>query len=214
MAQTRATASAPVDGTPHQRGEVDPLSRRVSPYSFGEKVRRALWMLAGQPLMRLSFHNWYGFRAALLRAFGAKIGAHVRVRPTVKVEQPWNLAIGENSSVGDYAILYCLGPVRIGKNVSVSQYVHLCAGSHDYTRSDLPLLRPPITIEDDVWLAADVFVGPSVTIGKGAVVGARASVFKDLAPGKVYGGEPARVLRDRVGWSDKGDDGTQEGQGA
>jgi putative colanic acid biosynthesis acetyltransferase WcaF len=90
--------------------------------------------------------------------------------------------------------------VNIGKNVSVSQYAHLCAGSHDYTRADLPLLKPPITIEDDVWIAADVFVGPSVTIGRGAVVGARASVFKNLEGGKVYGGEPARALRDRVGW--------------
>lgn len=199
MGAARARASVPADGGPHQRSEVDPLSRRVSPYSFGEKVRRALWMLVGQVLMRLSFHNWYGFRAALLRAFGARIGAHVRVRPTVKVEQPWNLEIGDNSSVGDHAILYCLGPVRVGKNVSLSQYVHLCAGSHDYTRSDLPLLRPPIVVEDDVWLAADVFVGPSVTIGRGAVVGARASVFKDLEGGFIYGGNPAKKLKPREG---------------
>ncbi len=207
MAPARDTAK--IDA-PHQRAEVDPLSRRMSPYSFGEKVRRALWMLIGQPTMRMSFHNWYGFRAAWLRLFGATVGAHTRIRPTVKVEQPWNLSIGENSSVGDYAVLYCLGPVTIGKNVSVSQYAHLCAGSHDYTRADLPLLKPPITIEDDVWIAADVFVGPSVTIGKGAVVGARASVFKNLEGGKVYGGEPARALRDRVGW-ETGEGETQRG---
>lgn len=200
MGERRSTgrpSAAPASGAP---ATVDPLARRNSPYSFGEKVRRALWMLVGQPVMRCSFHNWYGFRASLLRAFGASIGRHVRIRPTVKVEQPWNLTIGDNSSVGDHAILYCLGPVRIGSNVSVSQYAHLCAGTHDYTRADLPLLRPPITVEDDVWLAADVFVGPNVTIGRGAVVGARASVFKDIPGGKVYGGEPARMLRERVGW--------------
>ncbi|MGP1309972.1 MAG: WcaF family extracellular polysaccharide biosynthesis acetyltransferase [Phycisphaerales bacterium] len=194
-----------------QRAEVDPLSRRMSPYSFGEKVRRALWMLFGQPAMRLSFHNWYGLRAAWLRLFGARIGRHVRIRPTVKIEQPWNLTIGDNSSVGDHAILYCLGRVTIGSNVSVSQYAHLCAGSHDYTRADLPLLKPPVTIEDDVWIAADVFVGPNVTIGRGAVIGARASVFKNLEGGAVYGGEPARALRERVCWSPSGEESKPDG---
>lgn len=182
------------------RGAVDPLARRVSPYSFGQKVKRVLWMVIGQPVMRLTFHNWYGFRWWWLRLFGARLSRGVRVRPTVKIEQPWNLTIGENSFVGDHAILYCLGPVTIGKNVSVSQYAHLCAGSHDYRRPDLPLLRPPVTIGDDVWIAADAFIGPGVTVGRGAVIGARASVFKDLEGGRVYGGEPARALRERTGW--------------
>lgn len=201
-----------MSGAPHETGgagasgAVDPLARRVSPYSFRQKVMRVLWMVVGQPVMRMTFHNWYGVRWWWVRLFGARLGPGVRLRPTVKIEQPWNLTIGENSFVGDHVILYCLGPVTIGKNVSVSQYAHLCAGSHDYRRPDLPLLRPPVTIEDDVWVAADAFIGPGVTVGRGAVIGARASVFKDLEGGKVYGGEPARALRDRTSWApDRGE---------
>ncbi|MBX3385218.1 MAG: WcaF family extracellular polysaccharide biosynthesis acetyltransferase [Phycisphaeraceae bacterium] len=174
------------------------LERSVTPYTRGERVRRVLWNYVGQAAFRLTFHNWYGCRASLLRLFGARIGQHTRIRPTVLVEQPWNLTIGDNTSVGDRSILYCLGKVTLGRNVSLSQMVHLCAGTHDHTRSDLPLLRPPIEIGDEVWLAADVFVGPNVKIGEGCVVGARSSVFKDLPGWTVCAGTPARALKPRV----------------
>lgn len=176
----------------------DPLARSVSPYTTREKIGRVLWTLFGQVLFRWTFHNWYATRRGLLRLFGATIGNDVRIRPSVLVEQPWNLTIGDNSSIGDRAIIYCLGKVTLGNNVSLSQMVHLCAGTHDYTKSDLPLLRPPIVIEDEVWLAADVFVSANVRIGRGSVVGARSSVFKDLPPWKVYAGTPARPIKDRV----------------
>lgn len=173
------------------------LARSISPYTRREKVMRAAWICIGQPVFRLTFHNWYALRRTLLRLFGAKVGQHVRLRPSVRVEQPWNLTIGDNSSIGDRSIVYCLGTVRIGRNVSLSQDVHLCAGTHDYTHSDLPLLRPPITIGDEVWLAADVFVGPDVEIGDGCVVGARSSVLKSLPPWKVCVGTPARPVKNR-----------------
>lgn len=178
--------------------DADPLARSVSPYTRREKVGRVLWWYLGQPAFRCTFHNWYGLRNAILRMFGAKVGSHVRLRPTVLIEQPWNLAIGDNSSIGDRAIVYCLGKVTLGSNVSLSQMVHLCAGTHDYTKSDLPLLRPPIVIEDEVWLAADVFVGPNVVVGRGTVVGSRSSVMKSLPAWKVCAGTPAKPIKDRV----------------
>jgi len=173
-------------------------SRSTSPYTMGEKIKRIVWNYVGQMLMRFTFHNWYSLRNSLLRAFGATIGRDVRLRSSINVEQPWNLTIGNNSSVGDYVILYCLGKVTIGNDVSISQYAHLCAGTHDYNAPDMPLIRPPIVIEDDVWIAADAFVGPGVTVGKGAVLGARSSAYKDLEPGMVYAGNPARVMKPRI----------------
>lgn len=184
-------ASAPAPGT----GD---LARSVSPYTTREKIGRVLWNVLGQTLFRCTFHNWYALRRGLLRLFGANIGHHVRIRPSVLVEQPWNLTIGDNSSIGDRAIVYCLGKVTIGSNVSLSQMVHLCAGTHDYTKHDLPLIRPSIDIEDEVWLAADVFIAPGVRVGRGTVVGARSSVFKDLPPWKVCAGSPAKPIKDRV----------------
>lgn len=185
--------------TEHAMGPIPEadLQRAVSPYTRSERIWRVLWNYLGQPLMRVTFHNWYGVRRGLLRLFGASIGRDVRIRPSVLVEQPWNLTVGENSSIGDRAVIYCLGKVRIGANTSLSQMVHLCAGTHDYTQRDLPLLRPSIVIGDEVWLAADVFVGPSVTVADGVVVGARSSVFKDLPSWMVCAGSPARPLKPR-----------------
>jgi putative colanic acid biosynthesis acetyltransferase WcaF len=114
------------------------------------------------------------------------------------VDVPWNLTIGANSSVGDHAILYCLGKVTLGRHVTISQYAHLCAGTHETDTRRMLLLRPPITIGDDAWIAADVFVGPGVVIGAGTLVGARSNVFSDLPSGVVALGSPARPVRPRV----------------
>jgi putative colanic acid biosynthesis acetyltransferase WcaF len=181
---------------PDEQG-VTKEQRAQSPYSPREKVARVLWMLGGSLLFRCTFHNWYGLRASLLRLFGASIGPRVRVRASVTVEQPWNLSIGENSSVGDRAILYCLGKVTIGRNVSISQGAHLCAGTHDYRKPDMPLIRPPITVEDDAWIAADAFVGPRVVVGGGAILGARGVAMQNLQSGWIYAGNPAVKVKPR-----------------
>ena len=78
-------------------------ARRTSPYSAREKIGRLLWAMVQGTLFRLSFHNWYGWRRMLLRAFGARLDATANVRRTVLVECPWNLSMGAESSVGDRA---------------------------------------------------------------------------------------------------------------
>ena len=195
---TMDAANDPDATSPHHAGAAtDPLDRAKSPYSFGEKIARVLWNYGGQIVMRLTFHDWYALRNTLLRLFGATIGKDVRIRPSATIEQPWKLSIGANTAVGDRVILYCLAPIRVGSNCTISQYAHLCAGTHDYTRPDMPLVTIPVVIEDETWIAADVFVGPGVTVGEGSVVGARSSVYKDLDPWGIYAGNPARRLRDR-----------------
>ena len=195
--QEQAAGAAPPDDDFGFALEQEFIARGDSPYTRNEKIGRILWNYLGQKLFRLTFHNWYGLRNTLLRVFGATIGSHVRIRPTVLVEQPWNLTINDHSSVGDYATLYCLGPVKIGRFVSISQRAHLCAGTHDLNQPQLPLVRPPIMVHDQVWIAADAFVGPGVEVGEGAVLGARACAFKHLDAWGIYGGNPARKLRDR-----------------
>lgn len=163
-----------------------------------ENFKRALWMIVRAGLFRPSFHNWYGWRRLLLELFGAKLGKGVRIRPTALVEIPWNLEIGDDVVVGDYAILYSLGKITIGRGATISQYAHLCAGTHDYTSRRFPLLKPPIVIGEEVWVAADAFVGPGVTLGDRSVVGARATVVKDVPADQVVIGPAATVIKERV----------------
>lgn len=171
--------------------------RFTSPWTLRQNMIRVMWMIVSALFFRTSFHNWYGWRRMLLRMFGAKIGHDVRIRPTVKIEIPWNLDIDDGSIVGDHAILYSLGKITLGKRVIISQYAHLCAGTHDYRYKAFPLVRPPITIGDEAWIAADAFVGPGVTMGRRAVLGARASAFRDIGAEMIAAGNPAREIKRR-----------------
>ena len=132
-----------------------------------------------------------------MRIFGAKIGKKVLVRPTAKITYPWKIQIGDYSWIGDEVTLYSLGEILIGKNTVISQKSYLCTGSHDYTKENFPIYAKTIVIEDEVWIATDVYVAPGVTIGRAAVVGARSSVFKNLEGGKIYIGTPAKFVKNR-----------------
>lgn len=165
-------------------------NRKARKWSRREQVGRVLWALA-TPFFRLSPRPLWIWRRAMLRAFGARVGPDVHIYPSVRVTIPWNLDLGAGCAVGDHAILYALGKITVGARATISQYAHLCSGSHDLSRYDRPLTKPPITIETDAWIAADAFVGPGVTIAKGAVIGARAVVMKDVDPHAIMVGNPA-----------------------
>lgn len=169
-----------------------------SSWSTCVNVRRVLWALVQGTVFRWSFHTWHGWRRFLLRCFGARIGAAAVVRASVRIEMPWNLQLADEAVVGERVVLYCLAPVTIGRRATVSQYAHLCAGTHDYTRRSFPLVVKPIHVGEEVWIATDAFIGPGVTIGERAVVGARATVLKDVPPDVVVAGNPAIVIKPRT----------------
>lgn len=180
-------------------GKVQDLKRFRLPPDFrgrsGLKVQ--LWWLVQATLFRGSPQLLYGFRRWLLRRFGARIGKGAVIRPSVTIPYPWKLSIGDYSWVGDHAVLYCFAPITIGNDVVISQNAYLCAGTHDYRSPTFDIQALPIVIEDEAWLAADVFVAPGITVGKGAVVGSRSSVFADLPPMMVCTGSPARPIHAR-----------------
>lgn len=172
-------------------------NRAVRHYSNRDLVRRVLWM-AGALVFRLSPRPCFGFRRWMLRCFGAKIGAEVNLHASTRVYFPWNLRVGEWSAIGENVLVYNLGPVTIGAKVTISHGAHLCAGTHDDERPDLPLLKPPIEIGDQAWICSEAFIGPGVAVGPGAVVGARAVVTKPVPAWTVVAGNPARHIRSRV----------------
>lgn len=171
--------------------------RSARPYTPREYAGRVLWALV-QPLFRFSPRPMFGWRAALLRLFGARVGRGVHVYPSARIYLPWNLQIDDQASIGEWALVYNLGPVRIGAQATVSHRAHLCAGTHDYRDPALPLLRVPVVIGPAAWICAEAFVGPGVTVGEGAVLAARAVAVKDVPAWQVAGGNPARVLKPRV----------------
>lgn len=103
-----------------------------------------------------------------------------------------------NSVLGPRVNCYCMDQISIGEKTVVSQGASLCGGTHDISDPNFQLITKPIVIESLVWIAADAFVGPGVTVAKGAVLGARAVLFKDAETFTVYAGNPAVRIKQRV----------------
>ncbi|GAB7257500.1 LbetaH domain-containing protein [Polaribacter sp. OB-PA-B3] len=154
-----------------------------------------VWNLLFRPFSMPLFKKW---RILLLKIFGAKIGKGCKVMASVKIWAPWNLELGDYVAIGFNSFCYNPAKIIVGNRVSISQRAHLCSASHDITKKNNPLITAPIVIKDRAWVAADTFVGMGVTIGEGAVVGARASVFKDVDSWTVVGGNPAKFIKKRV----------------
>lgn len=167
--------------------------------SLKNKATRALWGVVYNILFRTLpgplFYNW---RTFLLRLFGAKIGKNCKIRASVKIWAPWNIELGDFVALGQKTELYSVNKIVIGTKVAISQGAYICTASHDITRHGSPLVTAPILIRNFAWVAADAFIGMGVTIGEGAVVGARAAVFKDVEPWTVVGGNPAMPIKKRV----------------
>lgn len=161
-----------------------------------------LWWLVQTLLFAPSPQIMFGWRRGLLRLFGAKIGRNVKLRPSVTVTYPWKVTIGDHSWVGDDSTIYSLGNIHIGAHTVISHKVYLCAAAHDYTKRGFDILSPDVTVGDQVWIANDTFVGPGVSIGDGAVIGARSSVFSDMPPGMLCKGSPAAPYKERPPPSD------------
>ena len=182
----------------------EPLAVRVgkrdcpSPHSLLNKILRVIWGLCWITLFRPSPRPFFLWRRMLLRIFGARIGSSARIDPSVRIWVPWRLSVGTDAALGAHVVCYNLAPITIGAHATVSQYTHLCAGSHDITDPHMSLIAQPIIVGEQAWVCANAFVGPGVRVGNGAIVGAASVVMRDVTEWTVVVGNPARYLKDRV----------------
>jgi len=181
--------------------------------SLRNKMARALWNVAWVLLYRPPPTFCFAWRRMLLRLFGAVVGEGAHPYPRCRIWAPWNLKMGRYSCLANDVDCYSIAPVKLGAHVTVSQYAFLCTATHDYEDPDLRLITKPIEIADYAWIAARAFIGPGVRIGEGAVVGATASVYHDVPEWTVVGGNPARVIKQRVMAGAKQEAGTRDPAG-
>lgn len=173
------------------------IEKYIDRISLQNKIARKLWgvlrLFLYRPFVGPLFNRW---RILVLRIFGAKIGKGCVVYASTKIPAPWNLTMGDISCLGPEVELH-IDKVIIGSKVTISQRTYLCSGSHDVSSLNTPFISAPIIIEDFSWIAAEAFIMMGVTIGEGAVVGARAAVFKNVEPWSIVGGNPARFIKKR-----------------
>ena len=176
-------------------------TNRPGKVSLSTKARRAVWnfcqAILFRPFVTRAFRLW---RIALLRAFGAKVSWKANVYATAKIWAPWHLRMADGSCLGPDVICYNQDDVTLGNDTIVSQYAYLCTAGHETDHSNKAvsgLVTAPITIEDGAWIGTRAFIGMGVVVGHDSIVGATASVYKDVEPGCVVGGNPAKTIKMR-----------------
>jgi putative colanic acid biosynthesis acetyltransferase WcaF len=161
------------------------------------KIVQVVWYIFSVMLFESGWFPIARAKPTILRWFGAKIGQGVVIKPNVRIKYPWRLTIGDHVWIGQETWIDNLADVWIGSHVCVSQRAYLCTGGHDHQRRGFDLTTGRITLSDGAWIGAGALVLGGVAIGANAVVASGAVVTADVAPAKIVGGAPARVLNDR-----------------
>lgn len=174
--------------SPRMGGPTFPLAHRLS---------RLAWTIVWALLGSWTPAPLFAWRRLLVRAFGGQIARTARIYGSVRIWYPPNLEMRDHACLASEVDCYCMDKITLGEHSVVSQRAVLCAGTHDISDPEFPLVTAPLSIGADAWIAAGAFVGPGVTVGEGAVLGACGVGMRDLAPWTVYAGNPARPIKRR-----------------
>lgn len=130
-----------------------------------------------------------------------RCGKNVNIEHGAFLASGKGIEIGDNSGIG----LNCriAGPLSIGNDVMIAPGVNIITQNHEISDINIPMRlqtaeKKKVTICDDVWIGVNAIILPGVTIGKGSVVAGGAVVTKDVLPYQIVGGNPAKVIRNRI----------------
>jgi acetyltransferase-like isoleucine patch superfamily enzyme len=129
----------------------------------------------------------------------------IRHNAVLEVSGRYNgsIKIGKHSVVGVNNWLQGSGQITIGDDVIMGPNVSLVSTNHMYEDVETPIAQQPlvtgyVTIEDDVWIGANVTVAYNVTVGAHSIIGANSFVNQDIPPYSIVAGSPAKVIKSRV----------------
>jgi putative colanic acid biosynthesis acetyltransferase WcaF len=164
------------------------LKKSKSGLSIKIKLKLALWTFVQNTLFKYS--PLIRPRIWLLNLFGANVNKSCFIHSSAKIYMPWNLKMGEKSSIDFNVIIYNLDNVIIGNFVSIAYMANINTGSHDFTDPHLALVTKPVMIKDGAFIGADVYISPGVSIGLMTVIGARSVITKDMPDNYICYGHP------------------------
>jgi len=147
--------------------------------------------------------RWVGYipshtiRLLCYKLAGIKIGRGSRIHMWANFFQPRGVEIGRDTIVGDHCFLDGRAKLKIGDHVAIASSVLIYNSEHDIHSQDFHAIEEPVEIGDYVFIGPRAIILPGVKIGRGAVIAAGAVVTKDVEPGKIVGGVPARVIGER-----------------
>ncbi|MEK6397660.1 MAG: putative colanic acid biosynthesis acetyltransferase [Terriglobus sp.] len=181
-----------IDASEH----ADPYLRPA--FTLRNRLMRVLWGMVWLLLYRPSPRPMHGWRAMLLRIFGATMGPNCHFYPKARIWAPWNLVCADQVTAADGVEIYNPAPMHFGSHAIVSQDAYLCGATHDYNSAAFPLIAYEMRFGSYSWVCARASVGPGVSVGDGAVLGMSAVATRSLEPWTVYAGNPATAVKTRV----------------
>jgi len=137
------------------------------------------------------------FRRFIYRLGGMKIGKGSTIHTGAKFYNAKNIRIGEDTIVGEDAVLDGRDKLIIGDHVDIASEVMIYNAEHALNDENFRAVTAPVEIGDYVFIGPRAILLPGVKIGKGAVVGAGAVVTKDVEDFKIVGGVPAKEIGER-----------------
>ena len=136
-------------------------------------------------------------RRFFYRMFGMRIGRGSTIHMGLKLYNPFNIEIGDDSIIGEDAVLDGRDKLTIGNHVDIASEVMIYNAEHDVRDPDFKAIHAPVVIEDYVFIGPRAIILPGITIKKGAVVGAGAVVTRDVEKYSIVGGVPAKQIGER-----------------
>ena len=138
-------------------------------------------------------------RRVLCKQIFLKMGHNVNVEKHACFGSGRGIVIGDNSGLG----VNCLVPSNtiIGDNVMMGPNCYIFTSNHDFSRTDIPMIRQGFTekkqtiIGNDVWIGRNVSMTPGRYIADGTIIGACCMLTKDFPEYSVVGGNPSRLIR-------------------
>ena len=181
---------------------MDLSKHRQGHVTLSNKIKRVFWNIIAfflfRPFATKLFRLW---RLCVLKLFGAKIEWDAEVYSSAKIWAPWKLKMGHRACLGPNTICYNQDWVVLEDDVVISQYSYLCTASHEIDQLNTAnnyLITAPIWIKEKAWIGTKAFVNLGISIGKAAIVGATASVYKNVEDYDIVGGNPAKFIKKRI----------------
>lgn len=176
--------------------ELNPV--QTTPYTIRYKIKSRIWSIINATIFRWSPFFMRKYRVGIVKLFGAKLDWSCSLDASARIIDPWNLTMGELSSLGEHCCIRCRDKVTIGEKSCIGSDVYILTASHNILSPNFEMQTAPIVIGSNVWIATRATISKGITIGEGAVIGAESLVIKNVEPWTVVGGNPAKFIKKRI----------------
>lgn len=136
-------------------------------------------------------------RMIVYKLAGMQISGVSTIHTGARFYQPSGVSIGNDTIIGERAVLDGRGRIMIGDHVDIASEVMIYNAEHNLSSSTFDHEIKPVTIDDYVFIGPRAILLPGVHIKKGAVIAAGAVVTKDVDEKQIVGGIPAKPIGER-----------------